>query len=77
MNGGVKRGEELTDAYTKDRYHQPADEWSADWDLTGMVQDLDLLHALGTSLANGKAWPNWSADSEFRRERDRTASLRK
>jgi Zn-dependent M28 family amino/carboxypeptidase len=77
VEGGVQRGKELTDAYTKDRYHQPADEWSADWNLTGMVADLELLHALGSSLANSRAWPNWSSDSEFRRERDKTASLRK
>jgi Zn-dependent M28 family amino/carboxypeptidase len=77
VNGGVKRGEELADAYTKDRYHQPADEWSADWDLTGMTADLELLHALGSSLANSKAWPNWSKDSEFRLERDKTAAMRR
>lgn len=77
VNGGVKRGEELADVYTRHRYHQPADEWSADWDLTGMTADLELLHALGLRLANGTAWPNWSKDSEFRRERDRTAAERK
>jgi Zn-dependent M28 family amino/carboxypeptidase len=77
VNGGAARGEALAAAYTKDRYHQPADEWSADWDLTGMVQDLDLLYTLGRNLANGRAWPNWSADSEFRAERDKTAGLRK
>jgi Zn-dependent M28 family amino/carboxypeptidase len=77
VNGGTKRGEELTDAYTRDRYHQPADEWSADWDLTGMTADLDLLSALGLNLANGSTWPNWSSDSEFRRERDKTAAARR
>jgi Zn-dependent M28 family amino/carboxypeptidase len=77
IEGGVQRGKELTDAYTRDRYHQPADEWSPDWNLTGMVADLELLHALGSSLANSRAWPNWSADSEFRRQRDQTAGLRK
>jgi Zn-dependent M28 family amino/carboxypeptidase len=77
VDGGVKRGEELADAYTKDRYHQPADEWSADWNLAGMINDLDLLQTLGLSLANSKAWPNWSTDSEFRAERDKTAAQRK
>jgi Zn-dependent M28 family amino/carboxypeptidase len=77
VTGGTKRGEELTDAYTKDRYHQPADEWSPDWDLTGMTADLELLHALGLKLANSTTWPNWSADSEFRRERDKTAAERR
>jgi Zn-dependent M28 family amino/carboxypeptidase len=77
IEGGVKRGDELAEVYTKDRYHQPADEWSPDWNLDGMVADLGLLHELGLTLANSRAWPNWSADSEFRRERDKTEALRK
>ena len=62
---------------TAARYHQPADEWSADWDLSGMAQDLSMLYAVGSRLANSRAWPNWSADSEFRAERDRTAAQRR
>ena len=77
VEGGVTRGEELSKAYTKDRYHQPADEWSADWKLDGMTADLELLHALGSELANGRAWPNWSQDSEFRAARDSTAAERR
>ncbi|GAO39368.1 peptidase M28 family protein [Sphingomonas changbaiensis NBRC 104936] len=77
VSGGIKRGEELGAAYVKDRYHQPADEWSPDWDLTGMQNDLGLLYKLGEDLANSREWPNWSADSEFRRERDKTAAERR
>lgn len=77
IEGGVARGRELSDAYTRDRYHQPADEWSPDWNLTGMVADLELLHALGITLANSTSWPDWSPDSEFRRERDKTAAMRR
>ena len=77
VEGGTARGEELGRAYNKDRYHQPADEWSADWNLAGMTDDLDLLYAVGHDLATGTAWPNWSADSEFRAERDKTAAMRK
>lgn len=77
VNGGTKRGEELAEAYVRDRYHQPADEWSPDWDLSGMVNDLGLLYTLGSNLANSREWPNWSPDSEFRRERDKTAAARK
>jgi Zn-dependent M28 family amino/carboxypeptidase len=77
VNGGIARGEELSKAYVKDRYHQPADEWSPDWDLTGMQNDLGLLYTLGSNLANSREWPNWSADSEFRAARDKTAGERK
>ena len=77
VNGGKERGKSLADAYTKDRYHQPADEWSADWDMSAVKPDLTLLYNTGRTLANGRAWPNWSSDSEFRAIRDRTADSRK
>lgn len=77
VNGGTARGVQLAKDYTRDRYHQPADEWSADWDLTGMADNAALLYDLGRDLANSRAWPNWSTDSEFRAERDKTAAERR
>lgn len=77
IDGGTARGETLRQAYTKDRYHQPADEWNTGWNLTGMTADLGLLYAVGHTLATTPAWPNWSADSEFKAERDKTTTLRK
>jgi Zn-dependent M28 family amino/carboxypeptidase len=65
------------EAYTKDKYHQPADEWSADWRMDGMVADLTLLHDLGSDLANSRTWPEWDKDSEFKAARDATRSERK
>lgn len=76
VEGGLARGKALNDDYTAKRYHQQDDEWSPDWNLTGLVQDAQLLHRLGRSLANGNAWPNWSQDSEFRDERDASAAER-
>ena len=76
VNGGTKRGEALGKEYVEKHYHQPSDEWSADWDFTGMAQDANLLHKLGRDLANSRAWPNWAPDSEFRATRDQTASQR-
>ena len=76
VNGGTARGEAISADYTAKRYHQPDDEWSADWDFTGMVKDAELLHAVGWRLANSREWPNWSEDSEFRAARDATAAER-
>ena len=42
----------------------------------GMAQDAALLHALGRDLANSRAWPNWSQDSEFRAIREQSAPER-
>jgi hypothetical protein len=41
-----------------------------------MAQDAELIHAVGERLANSCEWPNWSADSEFRAARDRSAAER-
>ena len=77
FNGGVARAEEFGKAYTSKYYHQPDDEWSPDWDYSGMIADATLLHALGMRLANSREWPNWSEESEFRAARDRTAADRR
>jgi Zn-dependent M28 family amino/carboxypeptidase len=63
--------------YTKSKYHQPADEWSADWNMNGMVVDLTLLHDLGMDLANSRVWPEWAEGSEFKAARDATSDERK
>ena len=76
INGGVARAQAYQADYTARLYHQPDDEYSADWDLTGMVADSELLHAVGLRLANSADWPNWSEDSEFRAARDVSASER-
>ena len=75
-NGGTARGEKLDAEYIDKHYHQPSDEWSTAWDFTGMAEDTQLLHNLGRNLANSRAWPNWSADSEFRATRDKSAADR-
>ena len=73
VNGGLAKGEAMAADYTAKRYHQPDDEYSSAWDLSGMVADAGLLHELGRRLATTRSWPNWAPDSEFRAARDRTA----
>ena len=77
VNGGTARGKELSDLYTRDRYHQPADEYDASWNTSSWEGDLSLLYNLGDRLANSRVWPNWSSDSEFRATREQTATQRK
>ncbi len=77
VTGGKARGEALSKDYVTFRYHQPADEYSADWDLTGAGQDGAMLLELGLNLANSRSWPAWKAGSEFKAVRDTSAALRK
>ena len=64
------------DAYTANRYHQAEDEWSADWDYSGQIQDLQVYWSLGQALANSRDWPQWKEGSEFGPARAATAGER-
>jgi Zn-dependent M28 family amino/carboxypeptidase len=77
VNGGKEAGEKAENDYVEKRYHQPADEWSPDWDLTGQAADIGLVYEIGADLANSRVWPQWQAGSEFKALRDATAAQRK
>jgi Zn-dependent M28 family amino/carboxypeptidase len=75
--GGVAAGKREADRYVKENYHQPSDEWQREWTFEGMARDVGILYAVGRELADSKAWPNWSKDSEFRAARDQSSAERK
>jgi Zn-dependent M28 family amino/carboxypeptidase len=77
LNGGKAAGAAWVAKYTAERYHKPGDAWSADWDLRGAAQDVDLLYQVGRKLADSDAWPSWNAGSEFAAARAQTASARR
>jgi Zn-dependent M28 family amino/carboxypeptidase len=72
VNGGVAAGSAAAEDYTVNRYHKPQDEYRADWDWSGAVEDLGLNYAIGRDLAEGSMWPNWYPSSEFRGVRDKS-----
>jgi Zn-dependent M28 family amino/carboxypeptidase len=75
--GGVAAGKAASEAYTRDRYHQPSDEFDPNWDYAGMAQEVAVFYDLGRSLADSAAWPEWKAGAEFKAARDATAAARK
>ena len=75
--GGVAAGKAASEDYNEKRYHQPGDEWSPTWDLTGAAEDTELLYTIGRDMANSRRWPEWEAGSEFKAVRDKTASARR
>jgi Zn-dependent M28 family amino/carboxypeptidase len=77
VTGGSAAGEAAAQAYTRDRYHQPADEFdAATWNFQGIAQDAAVLHRMGMELANSREWPNYRTTSEFRPTRDASAARR-
>ena len=75
--GGKAAGKKLSDDYVEHRYHQPGDEWRADWDLSGPAEDVLVYYAAGKALANSTRWPNYLPGSEFRALRDKDMAGKK
>ncbi len=72
--GGNEPADEETAKYRKRMnvivtgcYHQVCDEYREDWDLSGIVQDTQMLFDVGVNVSNAKAWPKWNESSEFQR----------
>jgi Zn-dependent M28 family amino/carboxypeptidase len=63
-------GQQKRDDYTAHHYHQVSDEVDPNWDLSGAVQDIQLLFEVGYEVANGDRFPEWKPDTEFKAKRD-------
>ncbi len=70
VDGGEDAGLAFMEDYRAKRYHAPADEYSADWDLRAMTRTLNALYDVGAGLAYSDAWPTWYEGNEFRALRD-------
>ena len=77
VNGGRAAGDTWVDDYTANCYHKACDAWSADWDLRGAAEDVELIYDVGERLANSTAWPQWSGGSEFKGVRAASDSARR
>ena len=76
IEGGRAAGDQWVADYTGNCYHQTCDEWSADWDLRGAVQDINLFRTIIEDLGGSRRWPQWYEESEFKAIRDTSAGER-
>jgi hypothetical protein len=58
-------GKEATDNWIRTHYHQPRDEYDPNWDLSGHLQDMELLFRVILELANQDGMPEWAEGDEF------------
>ena len=70
---GPAWGHAQFDDYMTHRYRQPGDQYSADWDVRGALDDLALYYDVGNRVARTRRFPRWYPSSEFRISRDRKA----
>jgi len=66
----LEYGKQKRDEFVAKHYHQPSDEVDPSWDLSGAVQDVQLLFEVGYQVANGDKFPEWKTGSEFKAKRD-------
>jgi Zn-dependent M28 family amino/carboxypeptidase len=69
---GREYGMAVLEDYTRNRYHSAADNFDPDWDLRGIVQDLDALYRVGKTLSLDRGWPNYREGNAFRAIREKS-----
>ncbi|MGE6648084.1 M28 family metallopeptidase [Shewanella colwelliana] len=70
--GGNEPADEASKTYRssmkekmKGCYHNVCDEYRADWDLSGALQDLGVYYQAAQTLGNSDAWPGYYPGTEF------------
>ena len=58
------------DEYTNRDYHKITDEVKPDWDLSGAVEDAQLLTIIGWRVSQEEKFPEWKPGTEFKAKRD-------
>jgi hypothetical protein len=69
-------GREELEKWVETNYHQPSDEYSDSWDLSGAVADVRLLFYTGLLAANQRELPRWTVGDEFEPARQRALKAR-
>ncbi len=65
-------GAEQGEKYTKNDYHRPSDDYRESWDLSGAIEDIDLLERVARRVAEQARYPEWAEKSEFRATREKS-----
>ena len=60
-------GERAYQEYNSKHYHQPSDEFQADWDFTALQQAAEYGFLLGRDVANQDKLPDWRPGDPFHR----------
>ncbi|MGH7465384.1 MAG: peptidase M28, partial [Longimicrobiales bacterium] len=70
-------GQQKRDEYTANDYHKTSDHIKPDWDLTGAVDDAQLLFQVGYRVSQRGAFPEWKPGTEFKARRDEMMGRRR
>jgi Zn-dependent M28 family amino/carboxypeptidase len=67
-------GRQQIEAYEKNDYHQPSDDFRDNWDFSGAVEDVQLAFYLGCRVADAEEMPHWKPGDEFEAARKKALS---
>jgi len=68
-------GEEQANDYLKNRYHQPSDEYRAEWDFKGLAEMAAFGYELGLKAATQSEPIRWLAGDEFEKARKQAKEI--
>jgi Zn-dependent M28 family amino/carboxypeptidase len=68
-------GKEQLEAYEKNTYHQPSDEYRDSLDFAGAVDDARLAFFLGCRVADADQMPRWTPGDEFEAARAKAPGI--
>src|SRR3546814_1410052 len=71
VEGGSEAGEAAAQDYNANRYHKPGAEYSEDWNLEGLVQDLQAHYGVGRGLVDGSHRTHRHEETRLSPARDR------
>jgi len=60
-------GQQVYQEFNSKHYHQPSDEFQADWDFTALAQAAEYGFLLGEGVANQDKLPDWKPGEQFHR----------
>jgi len=63
-------GQQKREEYTTNDYHKVSDEIKPGWDLSGEVQDMQLLFEVGRFVADAPTFPQWKPGTEIKARRE-------
>lgn len=63
-------GQQKRDEYVANDYHKPSDDIKPDWDLSGGVEDVQMLFEAGWHVLQSPTWPEWKPGTEFKSIRE-------
>jgi Zn-dependent M28 family amino/carboxypeptidase len=61
-------GDKAFEEFNSKHYHQPSDEYRADWDFAGLEQIARFGFTLGLEVANQDQLPDWAPGDSFKRQ---------